>query len=331
VPAAVKIAQVLVGSLCILLIAMCARQAAGDAGAVAAAWLAAVYPPLAWISGYVLAETLYCALALGTVWLLQRALRCGRSRLGLVLGAGIAAGAAVLTKEAMLFFVPLAVAWLLSRRRLRAAGFFCLGVALVLTPWIARNYAVYGRFVLTAPHGGITFWTGNNALSTGEGDLAANPVMARARVGFEAQHEGASAAELDAAYYADAFGFIRREPARWIALLGRKLVYTFLPIGPSYRLHSTLYFATSLVSYVLLLCAAIAGIGRLVADRRWADGWAMWLLAASAVLVSVVFFPQERFRIPVIDPTLVICAAAWVASLAPVSRRLPAGAPAPQE
>jgi hypothetical protein len=33
------------------------------------------------------------------------------------------------------------------------------------------------------------------------------------------------------------------------------------------------------------------------------------LLAASAVLVCLVFFPQERFRIPVIDPALIVCAA----------------------
>jgi hypothetical protein len=34
------------------------------------------------------------------------------------------------------------------------------------------------------------------------------------------------------------------------------------------------------------------------------------LLAASSLLVCVVFFPQERFRIPVVDPALIVCAAA---------------------
>jgi hypothetical protein len=34
-------------------------------------------------------------------------------------------------------------------------------------------------------------------------------------------------------------------------------------------------------------------------------------------VVSLLFFPQERFRIPVIDPTLILCAAA---ALAPVAR-----------
>ena len=32
----------------------------------------------------------------------------------------------------------------------------------------------------------------------------------------------------------------------------------------------------------------------------------LWVLAASAVLVCLVFFPQERFRIPIIDPALVV-------------------------
>jgi hypothetical protein len=35
---------------------------------------------------------------------------------------------------------------------------------------------------------------------------------------------------------------------------------------------------------------------------------ALALLAGSALLVCLVFFPQERFRIPVIDPTLIVCA-----------------------
>jgi hypothetical protein len=36
-------------------------------------------------------------------------------------------------------------------------------------------------------------------------------------------------------------------------------------------------------------------------------------LALSAVIVCILFFPQERFRIPVIDPALIICAGVWYA------------------
>jgi len=50
----------------------------------------------------------------------------------------------------------------------------------VLAPWTLRNAREYGRFVLVASEGGVTFWTGNPPLAIGEGDMAANPVIKRA-------------------------------------------------------------------------------------------------------------------------------------------------------
>jgi hypothetical protein len=60
---------------------------------------------------------------------------------------------------------------------------------------------------------------------------------------------------------------------------------------------------------MLLLPLAILGL------RTWAGRphrpEALFVLAASAIVVCLVFFPQERFRIPVLDPTLIVCAAIW--------------------
>ncbi len=330
VPRSIKLAQALIGVAGILLVAGLAGKVAGPAGSATGALLAAVYPPMAWSSGYVLSEPLYSALALGVVWLLH-ADRADAGRAGgdhdpaaagagaspgawLVLGAGLLAGVAILTKEHMVFFLPFAGLWLLRRRGLVAVLVLALGVALVLAPWVARNYMVHGRFVLTAAHGGVTFWTGNNALATGEGDLAANPDMGRARVAFEQRHAGATVQELDGAYYQDAFRFIATNPIGWCLLLAKKLFYTFVPVGRSYRLHSPLYFLATLLSYALVLALAIPGFARLLATGRAGRLAALWLLVLSTVVVCVVFFPQERFRIPVLDPALVVCAAAWLAS-----------------
>ncbi|MBE3071413.1 MAG: hypothetical protein IMZ67_00425 [Acidobacteria bacterium] len=89
----------------------------------------------------------------------------------------------------------------------------------------------------------------------------------------------------------------------------RKAFYTVVPIGPSYRLHSNRYVAASVLPYLCVLPFAVAGILRL--RRQPCPPRALWLMAASAVVVSLVFYPQERSRIPVIDPTLIVCAAAW--------------------
>ena len=51
-------------------------------------------------------------------------------------------------------------------------------------PWTIRNIRVYGRFVLVASEGGVTFWTGNHPLAVGDGDLAANPAIKRAELEF---------------------------------------------------------------------------------------------------------------------------------------------------
>ncbi|PYR76063.1 MAG: hypothetical protein DMF86_13730 [Acidobacteria bacterium] len=37
---------------------------------------------------------------------------------------------------------------------------------------------------------------------------------------------------------------------------------------------------------------------------------ALWLMAAATVAANLLFLPQERFRIPVIDPALIVTAAA---------------------
>lgn len=313
-PARVKIAQSIVGAMVIWLIGTIALRAAGGIAGVAAAALAAVYPPLVWIGAYVLSETLYSALALGAVVLLDmavaRADKQGSARAGgaSALGAGLLSGIAILVRPVMLFFLPLAAAWLWRRgRRSLAVALIVTSVA-VVAPWTARNYRVYGRFVLVASEGGVTFWTGNHPLARGEGDLAANPAIKQADIAFRAAHPGLSAEELEPLYYRDALRYIAANPAWWLGLVARKAFYTIVPVGPSYTLHSMRYLVASVVSYLALLLVALPGVG--VAWRRGRRPTALFLLAASTVLVSLVFFPQERFRIPVIDPTLIVLAAA---------------------
>jgi hypothetical protein len=178
----------------------------------------------------------------------------------------------------------------------------------VVAPWTARNFRVHDRFVLVASEGGVTFWTGNHPLAIGEGDLAANPEIKKAELAFRAARPGLTAEELEPHYYREAIDHILDRPGWWIGLVARKAFYTVVPIGPSYTLHSTRYLVASVISYGLVLVFALLGFGAIWRSRRRPT--ALLLLAASAVLVSLVFFPQERFRIPVLDPTLIICASA---------------------
>jgi 4-amino-4-deoxy-L-arabinose transferase-like glycosyltransferase len=312
----VKIAQALVGTVVVWLVAWLAFQSAGARAAAIAAWLAAIYPPLAWMSAYVLSETLYSAIALGCVAMLLPVTRSQRSgqaadgsgyvRLAI---AGALAGLAILTRPAMLFFVFLAVPWLWWRKGLAAAALVAMAAAIVVAPWTARNMAVHGRFVLVASEGGITFWTGNHPLASGDGDLAANPDIKRANLAFRAEHAGLNPEQLEPIYYRAALAWIASNPGAAVALMARKVFYTFAPVGPSYRLHSGRYFWTSVVAYLSVLPFAVAGLVGLIRQRR--APIALLVLALSSIVTGLVFFPQERFRIPVVDPALLVCAACW--------------------
>jgi len=319
-PAGIKIVQALLGALAVWMIGGIARRAAGErTGAVAAA-IAACYPPLVWISSYVLSETLFIPLALGCVMVLHAArLRADAERSprgggALTVAAGLLAGAAVLVRPGMLFFLPIAALWFIRRKRWSLALAFCVSAAVVVLPWTLRNVREYGRFVLVASEGGVTFWTGNHPLAIGEGDLAANPAIKQAEVAFRQSHPGLTAAELEPLYYRDALAQIAAHPGWWALLLVKKAFYTFVPVGPSYRLHSTRYLLASVIPYALLAPLAFTGLFRLA--RRGGAATPLLLLALSVVMTGLVFFPQERFRIPVIDPTMIICASTVIAARA---------------
>lgn len=208
----------------------------------------------------------------------------------------------------MLLFLPLAAFWLIARRRHVLVVAMAAATVAVVAPWTARNYRVHARFVLVASEGGVTFWTGNHPLARGEGDLAANPELKRAELEFRRAHPGLSSEELEPLYYRDAIGHIRNDPGWWLGLIVRKAFHTVVPIGPSYALHSTRYRMTSIAPYLLLLPFGLVGAMRLWRGSRRPT--AVFLLAGAAILACLIFFPQERFRVPIIDPVLIVSAAA---------------------
>jgi 4-amino-4-deoxy-L-arabinose transferase-like glycosyltransferase len=324
VPTRLKVVQALLGGVAVWLIALAAWRVAGPPAGAAAALIAAVYPPLVWICAYALTEGVYVVLAMTMVLALGRVtdgpVEGRRAWMWTGLG-GVLAGAATLTRPVTLFLLPVAAAWLAGRRKLWLAALFLACALGAIGPWTLRNWHAYDRFVLVAASGGVNFWTGNHPLAVGEGDLAANPAIKQANVALRAAHAGFTPAQLEPVYYQEAFAWIRREPLAWAALMARKAFYTLVPIGPSYRLHSSLYSWGSLIPYVLTVPLAVAGVRRLRGRAR--QPRAVWMLAASAVLAGLVFFPQERYRIPAIDPALIVCAACWL------GLRREAGPPAP--
>jgi hypothetical protein len=312
-PGSVKAAQSIVGAIGVVLIGLGAFRLGGRRPAIVAAGIAAVFPPLVWIAGYAYSEALFwpIGLALGIV-----ASRMFEAPPGQVVSraavCGVVTGVAILVRAATTLFVPITALWLLWTRRFTMLGFFLAGTLAVVGPWSIRTSIAQGRAVLIASDGGVTFWTGNNALATGEGDQAANPQLKLASQALRAANPGLTEEQMEPIYYRESVGWIKSHPIDWLWLMTKKVFYLIVPIGPSYQLHSSRYYSATVLSLALIVPLAVMGSWRLRGRRIRLAG--MWLLAAAAVATCLIFFPQERFRIPVLDPALILLASGvWLA------------------
>jgi hypothetical protein len=320
VPVRVQLVQCAVGAAGVWLMALAARRAGGARAGCAAAAIAALYPPLVWSPSYALSETLFSTVALSAALVLTPAKGDGplySHGMRTVTFGGALTGIAILIRPVMVFFLPLATLWMWGKRAYAAAALFVVIALLVVLPWTIRNHHVYGRWIAVASEGGVTFWTGNHPLARGDGDLAANPDLKRAELAFRAAHPGLTPEQLEPLYYRDALAWIGGNPGAWLTLEMRKAFYSIVPAGPSYAVHSSKYVAASVVSYAMALVAAGAGLWRWRrAATRGSTGpapIALWLMAAATILSGLVFFPQERFRLPIVDPALIVTAALfWI-------------------
>lgn len=315
---AVRIAQSLAAAIGVLLIAALANLAAGRGAARLAAYMAALYPPLIWMPAYILSETLYSMLILAAGWILWKALELPKgsaSRRGAVgfFLAGMITGLAALTRPVAMPFLALALLFLVVRRAPAAALAVLLGAVLVVAPWTAYKSTESGRFILIASEGGITLWTGNNPRAIGEGDMAANPAIKELNREIRARHSDLGPDQLEQVYNREALRFIVGHPLQWSWLVAKKLFYTWVPIGPSYILHSTRFLVATVPAYLVVLPFGLLGWG-LLARRRRPRPVVLYLLVGSVLATNLVFFPQERFRVPVLDPMLLIGAAVWLDS-----------------
>ncbi len=142
--------NVAVGTVTVLLVALLARRLAGPRAGLVAGVLCAAYPSFIAANGAIMSETLFGALVAGAM---LQAIRCWR-RLSLPRAAvlGLLIGLATLTRSEGLLLWPLLVVPIAirsPRRRGAVIAVAGLGLVLVMTPWVVRNWVDFGRPVLS--------------------------------------------------------------------------------------------------------------------------------------------------------------------------------------
>ena len=166
---AIKVLQALIGSLLIPAIFRVAGRAFGVRTAVAAACIAAFYPELVWYSAHFWCETLFLAILWWAVERLMAADETSSIRTAAVAGALF--GLAVLTRETILYLVPLCALWLgwtRTRPRPALALTVLASTFAVVAPWTARNWIQFGAFIPVSTGGGLNLYQGNASIPRGD-------------------------------------------------------------------------------------------------------------------------------------------------------------------
>ncbi|HEV7487997.1 MAG TPA: glycosyltransferase family 39 protein [Thermoanaerobaculia bacterium] len=315
-------AQIILGSLGVVLLFDTARRWFGLRGAFLSALLVVLTGVVTFDEVTILQSALDPFLVALMLWTLTLALqsdgRDDKQALPPFVAAGAATALFALNRPNALIWLA-ASGLLLLLQRWRQAAAFAAGCALLLAPVVLRNYVVAHELVLVSSHGGLNFYIGNNAEADGtyhavrgiRPTIAGQSVDA-ARVSAAAVGHPLTAGEVSRWFYGQAFRWIGAHPGDALWLFARKLAYTIhetdLALNASYdffRKDVDSPLRLLVIGPWLLVPLGVAGPMSRIRDRRFR----IWAAFIPVYAVSVaLFFVASRYRLPLLL-ALAVCAA----------------------
>jgi len=281
-----------------------ARRVFGLTVAVWSGWVWALYPDTIFWSVKYVWETSLTAFLLSLLFMLTLEME-GDERPSSWVGYGLLWGVAALTNPSVLSFLPFAGCWLVYQLHRRGKPFLMPVILsavifwMTLLPWLARNYAVFGKPVFLRANFGNELRIGNNPLAEGPYVLAYHPAdnpFLRAK--YQQMGELAFCAEQGRL----AREWIAQHPGKFVVVSLRRVVYFWNGLPRQFRIP---WLAEIRNSHFLLV--SVVGIwGLLLALKRRVHG--VFLFASLLVFYPLVYyicFPEPRYRHP-IDPELFI-------------------------
>ncbi|MEA2467905.1 MAG: hypothetical protein QOJ57_2031 [Thermoleophilaceae bacterium] len=315
-----RVISCLMGAALVAGVGLLGRRVGGSerVGLIAAA-IAAAYPLLVVLDGSVRSESLYAPLIAFTLLAAYRLV--DRPSLGRAAVLGALIGLATLTRsEALLLgvLVLAATAWKLGAgARLRPTATAALVAVLVITPWLARNWAEFDRPLLSTNSGSLAYGANCHAAYY-SGLIGTWPCYPRLTVA-----PGRDEADVSAALRHDGVAYAEDHLGRLPAVVAVRLARTLDLWSPASatRLEAgigdrdlTTYRAGVVVYYLLL---PLAVFGAVVVRRRRLASLAILLAPVAVVIVvAALGYGTPRFRVPAEIP-LVVLASVAVARVRP--------------
>ncbi len=303
----VRVLQHLMGAMSAALIFLIGRRLFGRGGAWIAFILAAGYGPFVYFEGQLLASALGVFLGVLALWLLIRSLQSEGKGIAL---AGLALGIGSVARPNLLFFMPLAAAWILvsEKNRFRKVLPYLGAFVIALTPAAIHNYALSGEFILISSHGGISFYLGNNDFTQGTyvppPEFAGNPeaidIYDSKRIAERESGRSLSSKEIQGYWYGQSFEWMARRPGDFLKLLARKtLLYLNgyeIPLDVNYEFDRKLYPVFRILPVTMALIIPLALLGIPLAFRAEKRSLLLFLFAAANGASVIAFFVTARYR-----------------------------------
>lgn len=343
---AIAVSNCLLGALASALLVLLAASCVGVRAAVLAGSLHAIALPALALIPQPLSENLAVPLLLAGLFCLAWAdSLAGRRRLLVMAASGLFYGLLLLTRPAGLFLLPpwllLAMYSLKNRTwRLPAGGVFVAVTAMVVAPWLARNYQLgLGPFMLSSV-GGSNLYIGNNDDAVSDGSMKVD-------IDWDELTRRIGEAEADRYGRNRALEWIAGHPVRYLQLSGVRGLGLLATKPSTYTTRSFAHWymapeafevykkpgrrskkfrrwrkhylkrqsqAYSAVAWWYALLAPFILIGSALSLPRWKH-YAVVLLPAAIYIAALTFsFSQPRFR-ELSDPLLFVFAAALVSDI----------------
>lgn len=295
---------------------VCVSGKRGEAAALGAAALQALYPAVLFFEAELLVDFQFVTLLQAALYTLLRIRADDPGKTRRIALCGFLLALAALTRATALALVPLFILYIWRDHGspgnrsglIKPLLAFALGLGLTIAPVTVRNYLVSGDLTLIASSGGINFYIGNHAGADPTSASLPEPLGGNwtiADVRGEAMRLAGrelSDSEVSASWRDRALNWIAEHPldfARHYAhkiylLLANRPYSNNRPLGSVYAGNPLLRFSP--LNFALLLSLATLGIlWRKPEDKRLAR---VASVAGIYALVVALFFVNERFRLP---------------------------------
>jgi hypothetical protein len=308
--AAARVAQaILTAALAPLTALVALRAGVSRRAAVLSGIVIALYPIL-WMYPLGLgSENLFMPLLLVAILLLLEAAR--RASGMLFVASGVVLGGAILTRPALMLFLPLAGLWIWRHSGLRSATITTLAAVVVLTPWSIRNSLILGRPAFVENTLGYNLFVGYHP--DGDGGFVNEIGVIPTRFLDDAERDRWATQQ--------ALSFIRSDPGRVPELLARRLVYFWgIEDREMIYFYANNYFgpipAPWIIAAYVLLVAPLILIGLsapwgMVLARADPSRSLVAALIAATLIAYVPILAEPRFHLPLMPFLAVYAGAVW--------------------